>query len=338
MRTKHFVVYGLTMITALTLAGCAGAAPTETTMPVSEDSGAEQATTESVELSGDVVIDGSSTVYPISAAVAEEFGALYPDVRPSVGQSGTGGGFEKFCAGETDISNASRPIKDEEAQLCADNGIEYVEMLIGLDGLTVVVNPANHYVTCLTTDQLVQLFSVNTTAATWADINPEWPAEPIRFYVPDPDSGTRDFMIEVLEKADETATDIRQDENTTNSSDDNVLVTGVANDEFAVGFFGYAYYLEAGDQVRAVAIENGDGECVEPSSETVEGGTYNPLSRPLFIYANTASLTEKAQVAAFVRYLNEQGIDLVMNDVGYSLPPAGTLQDNLTRLDEALGQ
>jgi phosphate transport system substrate-binding protein len=327
------------------LTACAGVAPVDQAATAQAEGGQSdtaggdeaEATEATADLEGDVIVDGSSTVYPITTAVAEEFAAIYPDVRISVGLSGTGGGFEKFCTGETDISDASRPIKDEEAQICAENGIDYTEMLIGLDGLTVVVNPANDWVDCLTTQDLVNLFGVNSTAKTWADINPDWPAEEIKFYVPDPDSGTRDFMIEVLAKTDEAAEDIRQDDNTTNSSDDNVLETGVANDADAIGFFGYAYYADAEGAVRAVAIENKDGNCVEPSNETVEDGTYNPLSRPLYIYPNNVSLTEKPQVAAFVQYFMEEGAALVMSDVGYSLPPAGTFEDNLDKLLALLG-
>jgi phosphate transport system substrate-binding protein len=314
------------------------AAPTEAEVEATPEEVEEEPTpTEEVVVSGDVVIDGSSTVYPVTTAVAEEFAAIYPDVRVSVGLSGTGGGFEKFCAGETDISDASRAIRDTEAEICTANGIEYTEMLIGLDGLTVVVNPENDWVECLTTTDLVNILGVNSTVTTWADINPEWPAETITFFVPDPDSGTRDFMIEILEGTDEATTDLRQDENTTNSSDDNVLLTGVGSDANAIGFFGYAYYTEAEGSVRAVAIENEEGNCVEPSSETVEDGTYNPLSRPLYIYPNNASITDKPQVAAFVQYFMEDGLELVMGDVGYSLPPEGTLEDNLNKLWELLG-
>ncbi len=331
---RPLILIFLSLVTAL-LAACAGEAPTQ---EAGEPTAAEEAADVTGDLSGDVVVDGSSTVYPITTAVAEEFGALYPDVRVSVGLSGTGGGFEKFCAGETDISDASRPIKDSEAEVCAGNGIEYAEMLVALDGLTVVANPENDWLQCLSAEQLAQIFGVNSTVVNWSDVDPSWPEEPIVFYVPDPDSGTRDYMIEVIEGVDEAATDIRQDDNTTNSSDDNVLLTGVANDANALGFFGYAYYAEAAGQVRAVAIENEAGECVLPSNETVQDGSYNPLSRPLFIYPNNASLRDKPQVAAFVRYFMEEGAELVMGDVGYSLPPEGTLEENLTLLDDLLGQ
>lgn len=340
MSFKHFALIGVLGLLALT--ACGGVAPVDMTATAGsnpeEGEAGEASGAEGGDLSDDIVIDGSSTVYPITVAVAEEFSASYPDVRVSVGLSGTGGGFEKFCNGETDISDASRPIKDEEAEACTANGIEYVEMLIALDGLTVVVNPDNDWVQCLSAAQLAQVFGINSSVTNWSNIDPSWPDEPILFYVPDPDSGTRDYMIEVIEKADEAATDIRQDENTTNSSDDNTLLSGVANDTYALGFFGYAYYQEAEGQVRAVSIENSDGGCIDPSNETVQDGTYNPLSRPLFIYPSVSALTEKPQVAEFVRFYMEQGAETVMGDVGYSLPPEGTFEENLSLLDETLGQ
>lgn len=320
---------------AILMVACVGEAPMEeSNEPQADGQGGIE---ETEDLSGDVIVDGSSTMYPITTAVAEEFAAFYPNVRVSVGLSGTGGGFEKFCNGEIDISDASRPIRASEAEACTANGIEYTEMLVGVDGLTVVVSPKNDWVTCLSVTQLVQLFGVNSEVVTWADLDPSWPAEEVLFYVPDPDSGTRDFMIEVLEKADESATDLRQDENTTNSGDDNVLLTGVANDANAIGFFGYAYYTEANDQVRAIAIENEAGECIKPSNSTIENGSYSPLSRPLFIYPNNSSVINKPQVASFVRYFMEEGVREVMGDVGYSLPPAGTLEDNLLLLEALLG-
>ncbi len=346
---KFLTLATLAAIAVLALAACGGApATTEASSqnPTAEppQAPAEEPTQPSAEepmvmLSGDVVVDGSSTVYPITTAVAEEFSAIYPDVRVSVGLSGTGGGFEKFCAGETDVSDASRPIKDAEKEACAASGIEYAEFLVALDGLTVMVNPENDWLQCLSAEQLAQIFGVNSTITRWSDIDPTFPDEPILFFVPDPDSGTRDYMIEVLEKAIETEDDIRQDDNTTFSSDDNVLLDGIANETYALGFFGYAYYINNQDAVRAVAIQNKDGQCVLPSNETVQDGSYNPLSRPLFIYPNLASLREKPQVAEFVRfYFSPEGAPAIMSDVGYSLPPDGTFEANLALLDELLGQ
>lgn len=291
-----------------------------------------------MEVSGDVLADGSSTVYPITVAVAEEFAKEYMDVRVSVGLSGTGGGFKKFCIGEIDISDASRPIKDEEAQLCSDSGIEYTEFLVALDGLTVMVSPENDWLQSLTAEQLSQILGANSTIVKWSDIDPSFPAENIKFFIPDPDSGTRDYMIEVVEKAvgDE---DLRQDANTTFNSDDNVLLDGIANDTYSFGFFGYAYFVSNSDKVKAVPIVNKDGEAVLPSDETVQAGSYNPLSRPLFIYVNNESLTTKPQVAEFVRYFfSEMGGPAIMSDVGYSMPPSGTYEANLETLAAALGQ
>jgi len=285
-------------------------------------------------LSGDVIVDGSSTVYPITVAVAEEFLYEEPSVRISVGLSGTGGGFKKFCIGETDISDASRPIRDSEKELCAQNSIEYTEFLVAMDGLTVMVNPENNWLTSLTAEQLGQIFGVNSTIKQWSDLDPGFPAEDILFFVPDPDSGTRDYMTEIVEKAigDE---DLRQDENTTFSSDDNVLLDGIANETYAIGFFGFAYYVNNQDKVHAVPIVNADGVAVLPSDTTVQDGSYNPLARPLFIYVNDESYKNKPQVAAFLNfYFNEKGAAEIMESVGYSLPPVGTFDKNLDLLVE----
>ncbi len=293
-------------------------------------------------LSGDILIDGSSTVYPITTAVAEEFNAIQPRVRISVGLSGTGGGFKKFCFGETDISDASRPIKDSEKEVCEQNGIEYVEFLVAYDGLSVMVNPANDFVECLTVEQLGTIMRPDSTVTTWADVDPAWPAETIQLFVPDPDSGTRDYFIEaVLEKGlglDGTLLDIRQDDQTAFSSDDNVLLDGIANEPYALGFFGYAYYITSADKVKLVAVENVDGVCVQPDDTTVQDGSYNPLSRPLFIYVNMESLKTRPQVAEFVKfYFSDAGAPFVMSDVSYNLPPEGTFEANLQQLLGILG-
>lgn len=333
---KSFTLIALLAVAALVLVACGGGV---TPAPAAEQPAAEEPM---MDVSGDVVADGSSTVYPITTAVAEEFAFVYPNVRVSVGLSGTGGGFSKFCLGETDISDASRPIKDEEAADCEANGIEYLEFMVALDGLSVMVHPDNDFVQCLSVDQLVDIFRPDSTITTWADIDPSWPDDTILFFVPDPDSGTRDYFVEVIESAGdlpEELADIRQDENTTFSSDDNVLLDGIANNVNAIGWFGYAYYVENAGSVRLVAVENSDGECVEPNDTTVQDGTYNPLSRPLFIYANAQSLVEKPQVAEFVRFfLSSQGGPAIMADVGYSLPPAGTYEEDAAMLEEFLSQ
>ena len=318
-------------------AACApAAAPAEEAAPANDAAAAEEA---APVVEGDVLVDGSSIVYPITVAVAEEFAKEFSEVRVSVGLSGTGGGFKKFCIGETDISDASRPIKDEEAQICADSGIEYTEFLVALDGLTVMVSPENDWLQSLTAEQLAQILGVNSTIVKWSDIDPSFPAEDIKFFIPDPDSGTRDYMIEVVEKAIETETDLRQDENTTFNSDDNVLLDGIANDKYSFGFFGYAYFVSNSDKVKAVPIVNKNGDAVLPSDETVQDGSYNPLARPLFIYVNNESLKTKPQVAEFAKFFfSEMGGPAIMSDVGYSMPPSGTYEANMEALAGVLGQ
>jgi phosphate transport system substrate-binding protein len=342
MLKRRLTLYTLIAVAALVLAGCAG----EATPAATEEAATEEspATEEAMVLEGDVVADGSSTVFPLSTAVAEEFALVYPDVRVSVGLSGTGGGFEKFCNGETDISNASRAIRDSEVEACAANGIEFSEYLVGLDGLSVMVNPDNDWVQCLTVEQLSMLFrpDAENNIDRWSELDPSFPDEPILFFTPDPDSGTYDFFIEAILEGMELPEELlamRQDEQTTFSSDDNVLLDGIANEPYAIGYFGYAYYVANPEAVRLVAVENGDGACVEPSDATVSDGTYNPLSRPLFIYANNASLVEKPQMAAFVEfYLSPEGATFVMPDVGYSLPPAGSYEAGLETLAGIVGE
>lgn len=331
----------LTLLVTMSLAACGG-----TTATVQPTQMAAADPTEAM-VSGDIAADGSSTVFPLMTAAAEEYSAVQPEVRISVGESGTGGGFKKFCgidqAPSIDISDASRAIKDSEKEACTAKNVEYIELLVAYDGLTVVANPANDYTQCLSVEQLGQLFRPEDeqNADTWADLDPSWPAEPIKFFVPDPDSGTRDFMIEAVIAGalglEGDAANIRQDDNTSFSSDDNVLLEGVGGEEFSLGFFGFAYYVNSQDKVRAIAVENADGECVLPSNETVQDGSYNPLSRPLYIYVNKKSLLEKPQVADFVKFLlGEDGFPFVMSDVGYSMPPDGTYEANMTIVEDTL--
>lgn len=260
-------------------------------------------------LSGTVTGDGSSTVFPITQAVAEEFTAEHPDVQISVGISGTGGGFEKFCAGETDIQDASRPIEQEEIDLCSQNGIEYVELQVAVDGLSVVVNPANDWASCLTVDQLKAIWEPGSEVDSWNDVDPSFPDRPITLYGPGTDSGTFDYFTDAI-VGEEGAS--RSDY--TASEDDNVLVQGVAGDGNALGYFGYAYYVENSDKLKVLAIDGGNG-CVEPTPETINDGTYAPLSRPLFLYVRKSSLSNPA-VVAFVDYYMANSQALV-EDVGY---------------------
>ena len=257
-------------------------------------------------LKGEVLIDGSSTVAPISQAVAEEFSKENSDVNVSVGISGTGGGIKKFVSGEIDIADASRAMKPEELSTAQKNGIEFIELKIGLDGLTVVANPENTWAQNLTTEDLKKIWADGSTVKTWKDVNPAWPAEPIKLYGPDQDSGTYDYFIEEILGKDGK---IRKDYSP--SSDDNQLVQGVEGDKGALGYFGYAYYLEQKDKLKAFSV-NG----ILPSDETVKNGTYKPLSRPLYLYINKKSFAEKAQVKSFIQFYIKNATELVKSS-GY---------------------
>lgn len=276
------------------------------------------------KLTGEVKIDGSSTVYPITEAVAEEFIAVSPDVRVPVGVSGTGGGFKKFIAGEIDINDASRKIKDAEAAEAKAAGINYMELEVAYDGLSVLVNPENTWVDSLTVDELKKIWEPNSTVKTWKDVRAEWPAEPIKFYAPGTDSGTFDYFTETINGESGA---IRQD--FTASEDDNILVQGISGDKNAMGFFGFAYFEENQDKLKLVKIDNGKGP-IEPSYETIMDGTYAPLSRPLYIYVNTASL-EKPEVKSFVQFYIENAKDLV-GAVGYIPLPDDLYQQDLDKL------
>lgn len=266
-------------------------------------------------LTGAVRIDGSSTVYPITEAVAEEFNEAAPRVRVTVGISGTGGGFKRFTVGETDISDASRPIKKSEHDAAVKNGVEYIELPVSYDGLTIVVNKANYWVDHLTVDEIKKVFQDRPDKAmTWKDVRADWPSTPLKIYAPGTDSGTFDYFKEVV--ADEGA--IRSDMSV--SEDDNILVRGVSGDQSAIGFFGCAYYFENQDKLKAVPVVNPElGTPVLPSAETVESGEYAPFSRPLFIYVNKASAA-RPEVKAFVEFYLEHAPKLAA-EVGYiSLP------------------
>ena len=248
---------------------------------------------------GEVVTDGSSTVQPLTAAAGELFAEDNPEVNVSVATSGTGGGFEKFCAGETDISNASRPIKaDEEVPVCDENGIKFTELRVATDALTVVVSKDNDFIKCLTTEELKKLWepAAEKKVTTWNQVNAKFPNEKIELYGPGTDSGTFDYFTDEI-NGEEGAS--RSDYNA--SEDDNVLVNGVEGSPNALGYFGYTYFEENAAKLKAVEVDNGDG-CVAPSASTAQDGSYAPLARPLFIYVNNDSYAKKKQVAAFVDY------------------------------------
>jgi phosphate transport system substrate-binding protein len=233
----------------------------------------------SVQAAGAVKIDGSSTVFPITEAVAEEFQKTNKGVQVSVGVSGTGGGFKKFCAGETDISNASRPIKQEEIDSCKAKGIRFVELPIAIEALTVVVNPQNNWVDKLTVSELKKIWEPNSVVKTWSQVRAGFPNQPIALYGPGTDSGTFDYFTEAIvgksksSRADYTA-----------SEDDNILVQGVSKDKNALGYFGFSYYKENQQRLKAVAVDAEKGKgAVIPSPQSVTDGSYIPLTRPLFI-------------------------------------------------------
>lgn len=279
-------------------------------------------------LTGQVVSDGSSTVGPLTQAVAEEFNAQAPNVQISVDISGTGGGFERFCAGETDVQNASRAIDEEEIAGCAENDVDWYEFEVAYDGLTIVTNKENTWLTCVTTDQLKTLWQKESPANTWTELNADYPADTINLYGPGTDSGTFDFFVETILGED----DIRED--FTPSEDDNVLVEGVSGDVNGLGYFGLAYYEANQEILNAVAVDNGDGSCVAPSPETVQDGTYAPLSRPLFVYVSAGAL-ERPEVQEFTRfYLNEAAA--LAPEVGYVASPADTYTGDQEKFEAAV--
>ena len=249
-------------------------------------------------LTGNIEIDGSSTVFPISQAVAEEFRKEHPKVQIPVGISGTGGGFKRFTVGETDISDASRPIKDSEREQAAENGVEFIRLTVAFDGLSILVNPDNDFVTCMTTAELKKLWEPGSTVKKWNEIRPEWPDNEVRLYGPDTDSGTFDYFTDAINGEEDAS---RPDY--TQSADDNVLVQGIAGDRNSLGYFGYAYFIENQDKLKVVAVDGGSG-CITPSESTINDGSYAPLSRPLYIYVNKASL-ERPEVPAFIEFYLE---------------------------------
>ena len=266
---------------------------------------------EKVALSGTIKVDGSSTVFPVTEAVAEEFRQVAPDVKVTIGVSGTGGGFKKFARGETNLSNASRPIKDKEKAACAENNINYVELEVAYDGLAVLVNPENDWVDSFTVEELKKIWepSAQGTITKWNQIRPEWPNEEIHLFGPGVASGTYDYFTEaIVGKSGSSRGDF------TASEDDHVLVQGIAGDKYSLGFFGLAYYAENKDKLTLIGVHNGE-EVVKPTLETVSNGTYRPLSRPLFIYVNSTSV-QSPEVVEFVNfYLNNAGE--LAEDVGY---------------------
>lgn len=270
--------------------------------------------TSAAKLTGAIAIDGSSTVFPITEAVAEEFGKVQPGVKVTVGISGTGGGFKKFSVGETDISDASRPIKKEEHAAAQKSSIGYIELPVAYDGLAVIVNPKNTWCDKLSVAELKKIWEPGSKVKTWSDVRKGFPNKPLKLYGPGTDSGTFDYFTEAINgKAQASRSDY------TTSEDDNVLVQGVAGDQYALGYFGLAYYEENAGKLKVVPVDGGKGP-VTPSAKTVMNGTYAPLSRPLFIYVSTKAV-KRAEVDAFITFYLKNAAKL-SKEVGYvPLPP-----------------
>ena len=280
------------------------------------------------ELSGEIRIDGSSTVYPFAQAAAELFNEEQPNVQITVGQSGTGGGFEKFCAGETEISDASRPIdEEEEVPICKENGVEFGEVQVANDGIAVATNKGLT-IECMTVDQLKALWEPSSKVAAYSDIDPSFPDTPVKLFGPGTDSGTFDFFTDVI-NGEEGAS--RKDYEA--SEDDNQLVTGVAGTDGGLGYFGLSYYEANTDKLNEVQVDGGEG-CVTPTAETVQDGSYTPLSRPLFMYPSKESIA-KPEVAAFMDFVvaNQEAIAEAAQFVPLTSEQANKAQSSLTSLE-----
>ena len=329
---------------ALALAGCteteggdssgsSGSSDADSGGDSSSDAGSDDAGEGAdTGLSGSINIAGSSTVFPLMTAVAEDFSEANPDVSIDISSTGSGGGFANFfCVGETDFNNASRPIKAEEEELCAENGVEYVELVAATDALTVVVNPEADFIDSLTVEELATIWE-SDAVETWDQVREEFPNEEIERYGAADTSGTYDYFIEAI-LGERGHTDDYQA-----TEQDNTIAQGVAGSEYAIGYFGFAYYFQNPDQLKALGIDDGDGP-VEPSLETASNGEYTPLSRPLFTYPSISSLGEE-HVAEFARYFVEQTTneDLVAGDVGYVPATEATQEEQMSVLEDAIEQ
>lgn len=282
-------------------------------------------------LSGNVKVDGSSTVFPVSQVMAAEFQKANPGVRVTVGVSGTGGGFKKFCAGETDITDASRPINATEMELCKKNNIEYTELPIAFDGLSVVVNPQNNFVECLKVGELKKIWEPGAEGkvTNWNQIRSDFPSQPLQLYGPGTDSGTYDYFTQAI-----VGQEGKSRGDYTKSEDDKTLVQGVSSGQNALGYFGYAYYLANRDKLKLVAIDSGYG-CVQPSPRTIADSSYQPLSRPVFIYVKKAA-AERPEVKAFTNfYLAPENAKLGLQ-VGYVPLPNITLRAASSRFNKGM--
>lgn len=335
-KMKLFAFATVFLLTIGLLAACgSGEENSEETEAESTSGDSSEATSEGEgeSLSGAIAIDGSSTVFPIMEALTYEYNKEQPDVDVTLNSSGSGGGFKKFTVGETDLSNASRPIKEEEIAIAEENNIEYKELELAYDGLSVVVSKQNDFIENITIEQLRKIFLADSDTTKWSDINPDWPDEMITIYSPGHDSGTFDYFNEVIleEKP------MKEGENVTLSEDDNLLVKGVESDPYAIGYFGYAYYVANKDSLKVLGIDNGEGEPVKPTGETIQDGSYTPLSRPLFTYVNVNSLKEKPQVYNFVKYTLNNAAKAA-EQVGYVALPEDKYNEQLKEINKVVGK
>ena len=276
-------------------------------------------------LRGKVKVDGSSTVFPITEAVAEEFGKIHPRIRVTVGVSGTGGGFKKFTAGEIDVNDASRSIKSSEVAIARKNKVNYIELPVAYDGISIVIHSENTWVDFLSVGELKKIWQPGSAVKTWKDIRPSWPDREIRLYGPGTDSGTFDYFTEAINgKSQASRSDF------TKSEDDNVLVQGVSGDRDSLGFFGFAYYIENKNKVKAVPVKDKKGP-VSPSAKTINEGSYSPLSRPIFIYVRTSAL-KRPEVFEFVKFYLENAAEL-SKEVGYVPLPKIQYQNGLKKIN-----
>ncbi|WP_419189585.1 PstS family phosphate ABC transporter substrate-binding protein [Stieleria marina] len=308
--------------------GCDSTQTADSTTDAQDDSASEL-----TQIQGEVAIDGSSTVAPISEAAAEQFEKKFGNVKVTVATSGTGGGFKRFTRGETDISDASRPIKDSEFKACKENGVSFVELPIAYDGLSIVINKDNDFVDKLTIEQLKKIFLTEGGAKTWKDVDASWPDTTIKIYAPGTDSGTFDYFFGDVVAKDEENEHPRDDMSV--SEDDNTLVTGVAGEKGAIGFFGASYYFANKDKIKAVPIVNPlNSEAVSPTAETIESGAYAPFSRPLFIYIKADSM-KRAEMKQFVKFYLENAASLA-KAVDYVPLPADIYETVQNHFDDRM--
>ncbi len=283
-------------------------------------------------LSGTIDIAGSSTVFPLAVEMRSEFRANHPDVSINVTPTGSGGGFQNnFCPGDTDFNNASRPIQPSEEELCAENGVEPVELVVATDAVTVVVNNDADWLDCITTEELATIWAADPMPTTWNEVNDAWPAAEFNLYGPTDASGTFDYFHEAIVGED---SDMRRDYQATEQ--DQQIIQGVANDEHAIGYLGYSYYTSNSERVKALGVDDGDG-CVQPTLETAKSGEYSPLSRPLFTYPAQESLAEE-HVAEFARFFVENSTSeaIVADSVGYVPNDEARKEEMMDRLESAI--